>query len=327
MLLLMEGFENMEPNGRPDLYRTSGVAGFVAGRTGGKAVSNTSGAAFLAYTTPGGFTNSTKLVLSFAAFTTVTAHRFNLNFLNESSANTWRLSAGASAIEVRYGGSSTIRGTFARIPINEWVRVEITVDVAVGIEIRYNGNIVYSEALVSGVAFSGFNIDSGYSYNNVLLDDLYMVDSVGAAPYNASLGDARVETLVPQAIGLAQEWTPSAGTSDDNWFLVREMPASSADFVTAAAPELRDIHAFTNLSDGGAVLAVQLNAAAFKSDAGAASLKFVQDDGTTETASAGIGLSTTAGFVAGPMWTTDASGNPWSAAILNSSQFGIRSGS
>jgi hypothetical protein len=49
---------------------------------------------------------------------------------------------------------------------------------------------------------------------NTDFDDLYVLDGSGAAPWNAFLGDCRVDVRNPTAAGATTGWTPSTGS---NW--------------------------------------------------------------------------------------------------------------
>lgn len=73
-------------------------------------------------------------------------------------------------------------------------------------------------------------------------DDLYLLDGTGAAPYNARLGDSRVDALRAIADAPTLEWTPSTGTA--HWSLIDEIPPQTTDYVEAATVGQTDLYAF-----------------------------------------------------------------------------------
>jgi len=157
------------------------------------------------------------------------------------------------------------------------------------------------------------------------VDDVYFCDNTGPAPYNAFLGDVKVETLVPNGNGARSELLGSDGNSVDNYALVDEQPASATDYVGSASVGQRDMYAFTDLSSSSPVLAVQTNAAVLKSDAGAASMKLMMrgNDGSERQVSSVVALPSSLGWISGFVQTVDTAGANWTATSVNGTQYGV----
>lgn len=156
------------------------------------------------------------------------------------------------------------------------------------------------------------------------LDDLYLLDTTGSAPYNTFLGDVGIKAITPNGNGAASQWVGSDGDSVDNYALVDEQPWNSTDYVGSDAAGDRDLYACSDLGISGTVHAVQVNAYASMSDTGTRSLRtLVRDAGGTVAASPDLALSTSWAAVQGPIRTTDAAGSPWTIASVNSHQYGI----
>lgn len=157
------------------------------------------------------------------------------------------------------------------------------------------------------------------------VDDLYICDDTGPAPYNTFLGDVKVETLIPNNNGTFSQLLGSDGNSVDNYQLVDEQPPSGTDYVGSATVGQRDTYQFTDLvATSGSVLAVQTMASALKSDAGTGNMKTISRLASgTERLSGSIALPSTLGWVSGGVQTTDPSSAAWTIANVNGSEFGV----
>jgi hypothetical protein len=200
------------------------------------------------------------------------------------------LTSGAISF-VRGSGVGTLLAQTAGpvAPFNAWFYLEAscTISDTVGVvKARVNGVEVLSftgdtknagtASTIDAIVFSA-PAGSGAGFR---LDDLYVSDDTGVAPYNDFLGDVRVFTLSPTGAGNKTQLTPSTGA---NWSCVDEQPYSAADFVTGATAGLRDTYATADLPAGvTAVHGVQLGVIAKKSDAGAKAVKTVLRSGGTD---------------------------------------------
>jgi hypothetical protein len=111
----------------------------------------------------------------------------------------------------------------------------------------------------------------GNTNNRYFLDDLYVLDGSGPAPWNDFLGDCRVEYLKPRAAGAAQEWPTLAGASS-HWLAVNDnaIPDEDGSYVEANAANLTDTYLYdlTGLPTGQPVFGAQLSLYAEKTEVG-----------------------------------------------------------
>jgi hypothetical protein len=157
------------------------------------------------------------------------------------------------------------------------------------------------------------------------LDDLYICDGTGAAPYNTFLGDCRVDCLYPNADGSNSAWTPSAGTTHFN--LVDDpTPTEDTDYLITTTVGARDTHALTNLPTlpGSVVYGVQHSLYARKDDAGLRQVKSVLKSGATTQVGANLHTLATSYIYYTEMFTADPNtGAAWTIAAVDALEAGI----
>lgn len=136
--------------------------------------------------------------------------------------------------------------------------------------INFTGNTKNGGTNTTIDTISFFGAQANFTVYSTIIDDLYVCDATGTAPYNTFLGDIRINTLVPTAAGASTGFTPSAGA---NYTDVDELPYSAADYVSASASGTRDTYAMGDLSGSYTVLGVQNNIVAKKIDAGGTAIK------------------------------------------------------
>jgi hypothetical protein len=102
-------------------------------------------------------------------------------------------------------------------------------------------------------------------------DDLYVLDGTGAAPWNAFLGDCRVDVRVPTGAGATTGWTPNTGT---NWAAVDDAaPDDDTTYTSAATAGLTDTFVVQDAPvAGAAIYGVQHCLNVKKTDAGSAAI-------------------------------------------------------
>jgi hypothetical protein len=234
------------------------------------------------------------------------------------------------------GASGSVEvSTGAVLPINEWTRIDLVLH-------NISNTTGKLELFLNGVKAAEFNGDTqsstytatakvafGFQYNSckLSLDDVYIADGTGSAPYNDILGDVSVETLVPTGQGGYTDFIPTGTEDFNNWNRIDELPASSADYVTSLAPGNKDLYVMSDLQlANGHVLAVQPHYFASKTDTGSATLipRF-EVSGSTATQPA-LGLSVTPGYIEGEISTTKPGGGAWTTAAVNGLQFGQEAG-
>lgn len=141
-------------------------------------------------------------------------------------------------------------------------------------EVRANGVIVFSATGLNTGAVDFDQIDfrpSGQNANNLWMDDMYILNTQGAAPQNTFLGDVRVTALHAKANGNTNNFTPTGAIN--NFSAVAD-PIADKDltFVEAGqlgAKEDYDNFDFADLGlSPGTIFGVQVVNSAKKTDAG-----------------------------------------------------------
>jgi len=152
-------------------------------------------------------------------------------------------------------------------------------------------------------------------------DDLYVLDSTGAAPHNTFLGDSRVVCLVPIGQELT-EFTPSAGT---NWDAVNEIPPSSTDYNEAQAVGSRDRLQYQALPAlvNPVIYGVQMSLYCTNPDTGPRMIAAHALSGGTEMDGVGQALPGTYNYLQ-DRFVRDAAGALWTPASLAAGRFGYK---
>jgi len=153
------------------------------------------------------------------------------------------------------------------------------------------------------------------------VDDWYICDATGSAPYNTFLGDVRVQPLVGNGAGTNTQLTPSVAP---NWDCTNELPYSATDYVSGSTVGQKDTYAMTDLAAGYTILGVKTKAIAKKTDAGTRNLKTVlRSGGTDYTDPSATALSGTDS----PVWyirTADpATSAAWTTTGINAMEVGV----
>lgn len=210
------------------------------------------------------------------------AYRQNLNdsitFLNlYDSGGTSRLAVTSLYPEIRVSaGSLTVTSNAAGLQANYWYHLEIGVYFAASggtLEIRLNGVTLASDTGATGaVTVNRLLFSTGGSFwQNSWVDDLYVCNETGSAPYNTFLGDTRIVTLRPTAAGSSTQLTPDTGS---NYARVNETPYSAANYVSGSTPSLRDTYIMGDLpANVASIYAVQNNVIAKRTSTGAIAVK------------------------------------------------------
>jgi hypothetical protein len=151
------------------------------------------------------------------------------------------------------------------------------------LEVRIDGDIVIDVtgidtlqsglALVDGVSWVGQGLS-----NQTLIDDIYILNTAGPAPYNDFLGDSRVDGLLPNGAGFSSDF-PTATPSGTHFENVDENPpdgdTSYNESNVANDIDLFDVAALPVITGGATVWAVQASAFLNKQDAGPAPFRLL----------------------------------------------------
>ncbi|MDT3707483.1 MAG: hypothetical protein ROZ09_11695 [Thiobacillus sp.] len=214
------------------------------------------------------------------------------------------------------------------IPPGVWSYVEVSAiihDTAGAVTVKVNGTTVLT---VTGVdtqdtANAYSTVVYFYTLNNqtYLLNDLYLLDP-GTAPNTTFLGDVRVDAYYPTADGASSQWTPTP--SGAHYANVDETAPNGTDYIEADIAGYVDLFQAQDLAvTPGAFFAVQLCAAALKTDAGSRQIKGVVRRSLVNYASVGKDVSDTQKYVLN-QWNTDPStAAAWTKAGFDAAEFGV----
>lgn len=148
--------------------------------------------------------------------------------------------------------------------------------------VRVNGQTILSHSGNTRNGGTNLDIDSitiGHPNAGMSIDDLYILDSTGSAPYNSFLGDVRVATMTPNVVGNTTQFTATG----DNYTHLDELPYSATDYVSGAGSGTKDTYGMSDLPAGATtIFGLQTNVIAKKSDAGNMSLAPVIRSGSTD---------------------------------------------
>lgn len=191
-------------------------------------------------------------------------------------------------------------------------------------EVRVNGSSVINftgdtrnggGSTIDTVSFLSY---SGAYYTYV--DDFYICDDSGAAPYNTFLGDIRIHTLSPSGAGSLTQMTPSSGA---NYTTVDELPYSGTDYVRGSAGQV-DLYTASDLPAGvGTIYGVQANAIVKKTDAGLLSGRTKLKSGTTTVNGATTVLGTVDYTVTDTRQLNPDTSLAWTAGDVNALEVGM----
>ncbi len=263
------------------------------------------------------FTDSSTIA-AFYGDTGTLAH-LSMRFLTSGSIQLWR------------GGTIVATSPSGVIRINAWHYIEVSAtinDTTGNIVVRVDGTQVLTftgDTKNAGVASTIDRVDvynGTTGANGWLMDDFYICDDTGAAPWNTFLGDVRVQTVKPNGAGSSTQLTPVG--SGSNWQNVDEIPASAADYNYSTTPGHRDLYTMEDVGIGTVtVFGVQVTAFANKTDTTTRQVKPLLKSGATVYPGAAKTLSVTPGPVTTLFQTNPATSAQWTPAEVNAIEAGV----
>jgi hypothetical protein len=213
--------------------------------------------------------------------------------------------------------------------VGHWYYIELKVvcnNTTGSYEVRVDGINVLSDTgvdtQVGAVAYHNkFGMISTTGLNPQY-DDLYCLDGSGAVN-NDFLGNMRVIAIRPDADNV-QAWTRSGGA--ENYDLVNEdICDDDTGYVESSVSTTKDLYDYAAVTDlGDSVKGIQINTVCRETDANSFSLVTVSKLGATESNSAAASIGTTDYVTKTRVMETDATGNAWTIANIDASQFGIK---
>lgn len=225
-------------------------------------------------------TTSTEVIVGYAFFFTG-VNLLMVNFKDETGTNiATHINSGTGGEVFRGSKTGTSLGTYtAAWTTGTWQYAEIRMlrHATLGeFEVRANGVLQLG---LLGLNTAGGSTDvaqislsvTGQNANDLWVDDLYVLNTLGAAPQNTFLGDVRVTALVPKAPGTNSQFTPTGAAT--GWQATDEIPPDNdATFVEAgqvAAKEDFNMQDFADVGlTPGTIFGVQVVNDCTKTDAG-----------------------------------------------------------
>lgn len=328
-LLHFDGFDTWP-------YAEAGARGYSASGAMGTGRFSTPGYAFSTnpnHLTRAGF-NANPMIVGFAWRQGTTAIANLLRFFQGATEHV-RIAYSGSNLAVSRAGTLLDVGSHV-FAANVWNYVEVKAyvhDTLGYVEMRVNGivdvlveNVDTRNAGTQGITEIRFGPQGGSTTgaDRGSMDDLYVLDDTGPAPWNDFLGDCRVQVLRPNGAGDKAEFTPLAGT---NWQAVDETTVGGdgdTTYVAGNTPGMTDLYALGDLAGGRDIAAVQVHTRMRKDDAGSRVARRVfKIDGTEYE-----GADFAPGDSYAPRWEqvvlNPATGLQWTVAELNALQLGVK---
>jgi hypothetical protein len=224
-------------------------------------------------------------------------------------------------------GAAIATGT-TNVLVNTWYHVELHVLIngaSSSVELRVNGVAGEIAATTVNLGATGINtlaILSDAGGRQWAFDDIFVLDTTGAAPSNTWLGDVRVQTIRPTSDGAHADFATSTGLA--HWSLVDETtPNDDTDYVLDSTPGHIDTYGFSDIDGGATVFAVQVNFYARKDDAAARQIAPVVRHAGTDNVGATVTLGSTYQQYQ-QLYSQDPTGTDWTPTSVNADEFGVK---
>jgi len=161
------------------------------------------------------------------------------------------------------------------------------------------------------------------SSNEIDFDDLYVPDGSGSSPWNAFLGDCRVDAVYPTAAGNSSGFTPSAGSNYQN--VDDTAPDDDSTYNAAASSPLTDTFVVGDAPVAGAsIFGVQHCLSMKKTDAGTCTVAPVVRHSSTDYVGSDISPATTYGYGLAINATNPGTSAQWTESDFNAAEFGYK---
>jgi len=235
--------------------------------------------------------------------------------------------------------TGTVLGTSsATLPTTAaYIEFKTTIHASAGtIDVRMNGASILSltsqntrntantswNGINLGIYGDIFAVTSGTASLNVDFDDVYVLDGSGAAPWNAFLGDVRVDARYPTGAGATTGWTPLAST---NWSNVDDTAPDDDTTYNSAASVLTDTFVVQDAPVVGATIyGVQHCISMKKMDAGTASVAPVIRHSSVDNVGSNINPGTSYNYGLAVNQTNPGTSAAWTEAGFNAAEFGYK---
>ena len=155
------------------------------------------------------------------------------------------------------------------------------------------------------------------------VDDLYIADGSGSAPWNGCLGDVRVDVRNATGAGALADWTPSTGS---NWQNIDDAaPDDDSTYNSAATASLTDTFVVDDAPVAGATIyGVQVSLSAKKMDSGTCSLASVVRQSGSNQVGADQNPGTSYAYLRTVYQTNPHTSAQWTDSDFNADEFGYQ---
>jgi len=330
-LLFMDSFAHYLAADYPQKYNGAGMSGPASiqttlGRRGGPCMQSGNGTMWSRAFIPGDNTSVVGMAMNFPVASAADMIRWYDSGGNE------QYHIGLNSNRTLYAGKpfSAVDATSTLLlTVGGYNYIETKVLIADSggtIEVRVNG-VVYIAATGLDTKQSG---TAGWSRIDVisgsfptLMHDMYVLDGVGAAPWNNFLGDCRVDVRAVTAAGATTGWTPSTGA---NWQNVDDAtPNGDTDYNSVTASGPTDTFVVQDAPVVGATIyGVQTVISNKKMDAGACTIASVIRHSGTDNVGANFNPSTAYTMALQAYQTNPGTGVAWTEAGFNAAEFGYK---
>lgn len=225
-----------------------------------------------------------------------------------------------------YQGATLLYDSAAGILANgSWYYFELSVVLATGAtgswELRMNGQTLGSGTTVrTAASTTNFNtIGVNRGAQTVYVDDIYVNST--AADF---AGEVSIIRLTPNGNGTYSQLVGSDGNSTDNYLLVDEVPASTADYVASSAAGDKDTYTFSDLPSGtGNIIAIQPLFYAAKSAANIKKFRAVMRSGGSNQNGSDLFLGGTYEHVGEIITLSPFTSSAWTESEVNGMEVGF----
>ena len=239
---------------------------------------------------------------------------------------TARVSVNASGkLQVRNSGGTVIATGTTTLTTAVWYYIELMIFIngASGTCELHLGGI--SEIASTVGNFGSTNIDTvgvgGITSTN--FDDMYVVDTTGAAPRNTFLGEVRVETIFPTSDGAHLAWTPTGGGA--HYTQVNDNPSPDGDttYVSDLTPGDIDTYGFSDIDGAATVFGLQTTLYARKDDVSTRQIApLIRQSGTDYVGTTITMLSTYLYYM--QIYNQDPTAADWTPTTVNGNEYGVK---
>lgn len=241
-----------------------------------------------------------------------------------------------------HAGRTTLGTSSYQYNLGDWMYIEVKMKVGSSIsanecQLRVNGVTVLSASAgwntqtTSNAYFNRFVLGIGTYWltntgSNRFYDDLVYMDSSGSAN-NDYIGEQRITTILPNGTGATNAWTNQSGNSTNNHLQVDDSipPNTDTDYVEDSTIGDYDLYNFADLASNiSSVVAVAINVAAKKTDAGARGMRPVVRIGSTNYDQTEISLTASYRNYQQILAARPSDSAAWTGSDVNSAQFGVK---